>query len=94
MVQPPIEYKMRQMTILPPQPTTNKLIDNIDEEAKFMKSHAVQQHADPLDVGSLQPHIIENDNFFKLPIQEVFSQRQQVEEPVLTSTAPNSAEKS
>lgn len=29
--QAPTEYKVRQMTVLPQQPITNKLLDNIDE---------------------------------------------------------------
>jgi hypothetical protein len=37
-----------------------------------MKTQSSAIHADSLEVNT-QPHIIESDNFFKLPIQEVFS---------------------
>jgi hypothetical protein len=67
-----VEYKIRQMSFIAPQPK-NIISEVIDEEAKFMKTSGTSQvHADSLEV-SAQPNIIESDNFFKLPIQEVMS---------------------
>lgn len=68
-----VEYKIRQMSFIAPQPK-NIISEVIDEEAKFMKSSTSSSgHADSLEMTQ-QPHIIESDNFFKLPIQEVLSE--------------------
>lgn len=66
------------MSFIAPQPK-NIIAEVIDEEAKFMKNNAASpMHADSLEVSS-QPHIIESDNFFKLPIQETFQEMKQLE---------------